>query len=565
VSSTPECDAVIVGTGPGGATAADVLTAAGWSVVMLEKGRNHLLALDPPYGPLGHVSNDEIKFFRRNFLGPDPLVEPRTSRRDEADGDHVFAGEVNNLPSTVGGGGIHADGKLPRFREVDFHARSELGPIDGADLVDWPVQYDELEPYYAEAERLVGVAGAAGANPFAAWRSGPYPMPPGADMFGATISTAAAARLGLHPYPAPTGVNSIPYDGRPACNNCGFCGFYGCPIEAKGDPVATLRNALRTGRCEIRPESYVERVLLDGTGRQARGVRYLDADRTPHELSARVVIIAAGAFETPRLLLRSEVANSSGLVGRHLMFHFQTFVVGSFPFRLHAHRGRSVTHLHDDHMIPDDASRRYARDHGLPYFRAGIVEHGGAGGPIIEALFTPPGRGHTRTMLESPMRDRLWVFTVQGEDLPQVTNRVDLDPRIRDAYGHAAGRVTYDVHAHEVVASRYYAPKLAEVMRDAGAEFAISATSPPLDGDRAAPHAASESRHVMGTCRMGDDARTSVVDRWHHFHDVENMLCTDSSVFPTSTGYGPTLTIVALAIRACRELAGLPMLTSERP
>jgi choline dehydrogenase-like flavoprotein len=102
-------------------------------------------------------------------------------------------------------------------------------------------------------------------------------------------------------------------------------------------------------------------------------------------------------------------------------------------------------------------------------------------------------------------------------------------------------------------------------MLEAGAEFAIAATSPPLEGDRGAPHAASESRHVMGTCRMGEDARTSVVDRWQRFHDVENMLCTDSSVFPTSTGYGPTLTIVALAIRATRELAGLPALRSTRP
>jgi len=561
----PDCDAVVIGTGPAGATAADVLTGAGWSVIMLEKGRNHLLALDPPYDALGHVSNDEIKFFRRYFLGPDPFLEPRTYRRNEADGDHVFAGEVNNLPSTVGGGGFHADGKLPRFRAVDFKARSELGPIEGSDIVDWPVDYDEMEPYYAEAERLVGVAGLAGANPFADWRSGEYPMPPGADMFGAVLTTEAARRLGYNPYPAPTGVNSVPYDGRPACNNCGFCGFFGCPIDAKGDPVAPLRNALRTGRCEIRPESFVERVLLDASGRTARGVRYLDVDGNAHEVSARVVVVAGGAWETPRLLLRSGVANSSGLVGRYLMYHFQTYVVGSFPFRLHGYRGRSVTHLHDDHMIIDAESRTNASDHGLPYFRAGIVEHGGGGHPVIEGMYTQPGLTHTQSMLDSPMRDRLWAFTIQGEDLPQVTNRVDLDPRVVDVHGFPVGRATYDVHPHEVVASRYYAPKLAQIMREAGAETTFSITSPRLEGDHAARHGASISRHIMGTCRMGDDPRSSVVDRWQRFHDVENMVCTDSSVFPTSTGYGPTLTIVALAIRACRELAGLAPLRSERP
>ncbi|MDQ1520565.1 MAG: hypothetical protein QOI55_1638 [Actinomycetota bacterium] len=564
----PDVDAVIVGSGPAGSTAADVLTSAGWSVVVLEKGRNHLLSLDAPYEPIGHVSNDEIKFMRRHFLGPDPFLEPRTFRRHETDGDRLFSGDVNNLPSTVGGGGFHADGKLPRFRAVDFVAKSELGPIDGAEVVDWPFGYDEMEPYYAEAERLVGVAGLAGANPFAEWRSGPYPMPPGADMYGAVLSSEAAQRFGYHPYPAPTGVNSVPYDGRPACNNCGFCAFYGCPIEAKGDPVAPLRRALRTGHCNVRPESFVTDVLLDATGKRARGVRYLDGTGAPHEVSADVVVLAAGAFETPRLLLRCGVGNSSGLVGRNLMFHFQTLVVGSFPFRLHSYRGRSVTHLHDDHMIPDDESRRYAREHDLPYFRAGIVEHGGAAGPILESMHLPPGEWHSRLMCESQMRDRMWVFTVQGEDLPQPANRIDLDPSVKDVYGAPAGRVTYDVHRHEAVASQYYAPKLEAILRDAGAEWTVVAHSPPLPTDAAETGAlgqASASKHIMGTCRMGTDSAASVVDPWQRLWDVDNVICTDSSVFPTSTGYGPTLTLVALAIRACRALADLPPLQSQVP
>ena len=145
-----DCDAVIVGSGPGGSTVADVLTAAGWSVIVLEKGRNHLLSLEPPYEPSGDLSNDEIKFHRRHFLGPDPLLEPRTYRRSEADGERLFAGEVNNLPSTVGGGGFHADAKLPRLREEDFHLFTARGGVDGATVADWPVQYADLEPHYAE-------------------------------------------------------------------------------------------------------------------------------------------------------------------------------------------------------------------------------------------------------------------------------------------------------------------------------------------------------------------------------------------------------------------------------
>ncbi len=557
-----DCDAVIVGSGPAGATAAEVLTAAGWSVIMLEKGRNHLVRLEPPFEPTGEISNDEIKFLRRHFLGPDPLLEPRTFRRREAEGDRIFTGDVNNLPSSVGGGGFHADGKLPRFREVDFRARTELGPVAGADVADWPLGYDELEPYYAEAERAVGVAGDHTANPFAAWRSAPYPMPPGPDMFCAVLTSEAASRLGYHPYRAPTGVNSVEHDGRPACNNCGFCGFFGCPIDAKGDPVSPLRRALRTGRCEIRPESYVSEVLVDGTGRRARGARYLDDEGTAHEVTARFVVLAAGAFETPRLLLRSGLGNAD-VVGRFLMFHFQTLVLGIFPFRLHAHRGRAVTHLMDDPIVGDASATAAAEEAGLPYFRGGIVEHGGAGQPIMEAVHLPPGELHSQLMAESTTRDCMAVFTMQGEDLPQATNRIDLDPHVRDVWGFPAGRVTYDPHRHELACADHWAPRLEDVMRDAGAHTAFWVTSPPRPGSEfEAVNPTPISRHIMGTARMGDDPRTSVFDAWQRLHDVDNVLCTDSSVFPTSTGYGPTLTIVALAIRACRALAGLEPLRS---
>lgn len=558
-----DADAVIVGSGPGGATVAEVLTAAGWSVAVLEKGRNHLIDTEPPYAPRFEFSNDELKFSFRHFLGPDPLAEPRTFRRSPDDGDRLFTGEVNNLPSTVGGGGTHADGKLPRFREVDFRLRSELGPVDGADVRDWPIAYEDLEPYYAAVERAIGVAGDHTANPFAAWRSGPYPMPPGPDMFGATLSVPAAERLGLHPYRAPTGANSVPYDDRPACNDCGFCGYYGCPIHAKGDPIAMLARALATGRCDLRAEAHVTDVLLDRTGRRATGVRYLDADGRPREVRAGHVVLAAGAFETPRLLLLCGVGNSSGLVGRNLMYHFQTFTVGGFAFSLHGHRGRSVTHLHDDFCVPGEDDLAAARDAGLPWIRGGIVEHGAAAHPIQEARNYPTGALHNACMRDSSLRDRLWVFTMQGEDLAQPANRIDLDPSVRDVWGRPAGRVTYAPHRHELVTSRHWSPLLERVMSEAGADWTVSSTSPPVtEAGAAVDHPlgmAPASRHVMGTCRMGTDPATSVVGPEGRFHDVENLLCADSSVFVTSTGYGPTLTLAALAHRTASLLAGAPL------
>jgi len=571
--STPvngtDCDAVIIGSGPGGSTAAHVLTAAGWNVIVLEKGRNHLLQLTAPFAPMGHFSNDEIKFSQRHFLGPDSALEPRTFRRDEADGDRFLTGRVNSLPSTVGGGGVHADGKLPRFREVDFALRSDLGGVDGADVVDWPISYADLEPYYAEAEQLVGVSGEE-TNPFAAWRSGPYPMPPGADMFGALLSSAAAERRGLHPYRAPSGVNSVPYDNRPACNNCGFCAFYGCPIEAKGDPVALLRRALNTGRAQIISEAYASEITTDARGTRATGVRYLDLSAPitdsgappVHEIRAHHVVLAGGAFETPRLLLINELGNSSGLVGQNLMFHFQTLAVGGFPERLWgASRGRSVTHLHDDHIVGDDAQTAAARAADLPWLRGGIVEHGGAAGPILEALSYGANPHHAASMRASALRERLWVFTMQGEDLAQPTNRVDLDPSVRDAWGFPAGRVTYRPHRHETATSDYVGPILEEVLRDAGAEWTVVSTSPPVnDNDRhpAMGHA-PVSYHIMGTTRMGSSPESSVVDPSGRLWDLENVIVADSSVFPTSTGYGPTLSLVALAARAARLAAGVPL------
>ena len=154
--------AIIIGSGPGGATAAEVLTRAGWSVVIMEKGRNHLLDPDDLTRPAGDYSNDEIKFVSRYFLGPDPLVEPRAFRRSADEGEHTHVGEVNSIPTTVGGGGTHADGKVPRFREEDFGLLSAYGPQEDAAVDDWPLDYDELEPYYAEVERAIGVSGQRG-------------------------------------------------------------------------------------------------------------------------------------------------------------------------------------------------------------------------------------------------------------------------------------------------------------------------------------------------------------------------------------------------------------------
>jgi choline dehydrogenase-like flavoprotein len=551
--SDVSADAVIIGSGPGGATVAEVLTRAGWSVVIMEKGRNHLLDPDDMTTPSGDYSNDEIKFITRHFLGPDPLIEPRTFRLSADDGEHTHVGEVNSIPTTVGGGGTHADGKVPRFREEDFRMLSVNGPQEDAHVDDWPLDYDELEPFYAEVEKAIGVSGREGANPFAAWRSGPYPMPPGAPMYGAVLSSAAAERIGLHPYEAPTAANSIAYDGRPACNNCGFCAFFGCPIHAKGDPVALLTKAMATGRCELMAETCVSRILIEGS--RATGVEYIDADGSVHTMDAKLVIVAGGAIETPRLLLLSGLDHPA--LGRHLMVHFQTIVVGHFSqLRLHPYKGRAVTHVHDDAMMQDKASRAAAKEAGLPWFRGGMVEHSGGGLPIMEARYTQWGRPHAQAMRDSNMRERMWAFIMQGEDLAYSTNTVDLSPSIRDARGLPVARITYAPGRHELAASKHHGKILQRVLEEMGAEFVIHTSSPGVSYHELGTTTRPESRHVIGTARMGDDPATSVVDRWGRVHTLDNVVVADSSVFVTASGYGPTLTLVALAARAAHHLAG---------
>ena len=268
-----------------------------------------------------------------------------------------------------------------------------------------------------------------------------------------------------------------------------------------------------------------------------------------------MVIVGGGAIETPRLLLMSGLDHPA--LGRHLMVHFQTIVVGHFAdLGLHPHKGRSVTHVHDDAMVQDDASRAAAAEGGLPWIRGGLVEHAGGGHPTMEARHVPWGRHHAQAMRDSNLGERMWVFVMQGEDLPYATNTVDLSPSIKDARGLPVARITYKPGRHELVASKHHGKILQGVLEEMGSEWTIHTSSPGVSYHGTGATPIPESRHVIGTARMGDDPATSVVDRWGRVHSLDNVVIADSSVFVTSSGYGPTLTLVALAARAAHHLAG---------
>src|SRR2546427_4143682 len=267
-------DVLIVGSGAGGGIAAYVLAKAGARVCVLEKG---------PWLNGANYGDDELRFGDRRFFDQDPLIEPRTFRNRPEDGEHLYVGKVLGISRCVGGGTVHYGAVSFRFRPEDFRARSYWGSLEGADVVDWPFPYEELRPYYTKVERLIGVAGGQTREqphpgqpvPGAEWRTEPFPMPGHPPNYGAKLFEDASKRLGLHPFPTPVAINNLAHDGRAGCSYCGFCSNHGCPIGAKGDlRVTALAKAMRTGRLEIRADSYAYRVELDRAGR-AKGVHYL--------------------------------------------------------------------------------------------------------------------------------------------------------------------------------------------------------------------------------------------------------------------------------------------------
>jgi choline dehydrogenase-like flavoprotein len=536
-------DALIVGTGAGGGTAAHILCKAGLKVLVLEAGPNWFDSLDDPANqPVPRFSNDELKIIQRRQLVPNVNVEPRTFRTAPSDGDRVLVGDVNPLPKTVGGGTVHADLKAPRFQPMDFQLGTMLGAVQGASFADWPVQYDQLEPFYTYIEKTAGVQGIKGADPFEGPRSTDLPMPPGLPMYLATVISKGLQSLGYHPFPYPTMVNSQPYDGRPACCDCGFCTSFGCPSNAKGSSAVTmLRKALLTGRCLVYAETRVVKIVLDGAKKAVTGVQAIGPDGSMQTFTADRYILAANSIEDARLLFLSDpagVGNSSGQVGRNVTFHIENVAVGVFEERLHGHRGRTVTHGFSDFRgTPGSTTAPLG----------GIVEIGAGQHPIEETgQYTQAlsligggfsGARFKSLMRQSPLRDHLAALTMHGEDAPQPTNLVDLDPAVKDLDGLPVARITYKNHPFELNARDVYGPKLVQILGASGAKWAFLA---PID-------TVPTSAHTMGTLRFGPDPKTSVCDPTGKFNDIGNLWACDGSLLPTSSGYNPTLTIMALA------------------
>ena len=537
-SPAEEVDFVIVGSGAAGGVLARELSVAGFRVAVLEQG---------PYLHEDDFQHNELKTIYQNALVNNSSQQPTTFRSSEQEKAKVQPALMYGR--VVGGGTVHFTANYWRFHEIDFIERSKRGAVAGADLVDWPITYADLEPYYTKVEWEIGVSGQAGASPFDPPRSKPYPLPPLPIKSTGAIFERAALKFGWHPFPAPIAILSRNYRNRAGCVHCGYCEYFGCEMGAKSSTLATMiPEAERTGRCEIRPESYVHEIRTNEAGR-VTGVAYFDKQKRENFQKARAVIVCANGAETPRLLLLSKsarfpdgLANSSGLVGRHLMFNAGAMANAIYEHPLNEYKSQVVTRVvHDFYEI--DPKHGFCGGGGMD-MRFDLMPIGFAlnglppDAPLWGAEF--------KKQIQNNFTRTAYVFC-HATSLPVPANSISLDSEVQDAWGLPAARVTYKDHPDDL--------KTAQFLLDRAMEM-LDAT--PALRKWAAPVTEQQfGVHLLGTCRMGNDQKTSVINSDHRAHDVPNLFLCDGSSFVTSGRGQPTMTIQALAFRAADRIVRL--------
>jgi choline dehydrogenase-like flavoprotein len=532
--------AVIVGSGAGGGVVAKELSSAGLRVVVLERGKWYSAA---------DCRKDDLHNQRTTVLGngfgseedgnPRVLVDER--------GQHVLdpsdPGYSNNA-ACVGGGTFSYGAMAWRFMEKDFRMRTTYGAVEGSTLDDWPITYDDLEPYYEKAEWEMGVSGDDTNNIFKGPRKKPLPMPPLAPNKEYQVLQPAAKRLGLHPFDIPMLRNTVPYNGRRSCMRCRWCVGFACELDARtGTHNTVIPTALATGNCELRTGCMTREILLDERGR-ARGVAYFDAEGRLQEQTADLVIVCGGAIESARLLLNTRhwlfpngLGNRYDWVGRNLQSHTYTGAIGLFDFETYDDLGpgAAIAICDYNHGNPGLAgggmlANEFIR---LPYQFMGLV-------PPWVARWGPEHKEFVRTAYKR-------TISVMGpvQEMPLFDSRVQVDPKIKDRWGIPVARLSGGKHLHTIEIARFMMGKAENWLKEAGATNIWR---------RLPGKGLSGGQHQAGTCRMGNDPKTSVVDRDCRIHDVDNAYVIDASNHVTNGGFNPALTILANAYRASAHL-----------
>jgi choline dehydrogenase-like flavoprotein len=537
-SGTLDYDVIVVGAGAGGGVAAGVLAEAGKSVLLLERGVERSYA---DSGHRNHLRNHRLSLYGHN-TGPELSGNPRVFV-DRNGAEHVVAphdGRYQNLAAAVGSGTLVYGAQAWRFHRDDFRMASVYGVPEGSSLVDWPISYDELAPWYERAEWEIGVSGQGSAHSHEGPRAKDYPMPPLPDSVARPLLLRGAEALGIGTTRPPLAINSVARDGREACVACGSCVGFPCPSDAKNGTQNTMvKRALATGRCTLVTGAMVLRVEMDGAGK-VTGVRFADADGAEHSVRAKAVVLAGGAIETARLLLNSHstrepdgLGNNRDLVGRNLQGHVYPVAYGLFDEEVHGSRGPGV------------GIATTAWNHG----NAGIVGGGMLADDFVQppVIFwknvLPPEQKRWGLAAKDFMRERYHhVLRIAGpvHEIPNPTARVSVAAGVRDRWGLPVARLSGAVHAETVRTSRYMYERAHDWLRASGASRTWGvAPNPGLTG----------GQHQAGTCRMGTDPANSVTDTAGRVWGHENLYIADGSVHPTNGGFNPVLTIMAMAFR----------------
>lgn len=537
-ASPQKADVVIIGAGgagASGATAAKVLCEAGVKVVALEKGQ---------WRRRETFGGDELANINRYNLWPDPILNPRTWRETAASPTRVEA--FCPVPQMVGGGTVHWQGWLPRFTPNDFRMRTVAGDLKGASLADWPITYEELEPYYLKVEWAFGVSGQAGANRFEGPRSGNYPCPPMPISRYAAKFMQGCEALGWNAFPTPQAALSRPFDGRKATVVSAFAQQHGDPTGTRSSALNVfVPQALATGNYDLRPESYVRELVLDREG-LIKAAIYQNARGEEIKQEADLFILACGAVETARLMLLSKssrfpngLANGSDLVGRNVTFHEYSAAVGSYDDPVYAWAGGGY--------VSASSFQHYEHDPSRGFVSGGHIAVAGVGIPL-PINWCLPGRptwGAEAKKIDREEFNHSLAVAMVLHDMPQHDNRIELDDQVVDAWGLPVVRVTLRPHKNDFDQGRYLIDRGAEILEASGARSITKVYAERVTGN---------CSHQHGTARMGNEPDTSVLDRSCRAHEVENLYVVDGSPFPTATGANPTLTIMANAWRVAEKI-----------
>jgi choline dehydrogenase-like flavoprotein len=527
-------DVVVIGSGAGGGVVAKELAEAGMSVVVFERGKSYSTA---------DFNHDELnsQYSLPPAYGPSVYPNPRTFRyTDRETAQVVYPGVSEGYGKTaaaVGGGTVAYGAAAWRFKKEDFRMKSTYGSIAGTSVEDWPIGYDDLEPYYEKAEYELGVSGLAGADPFAEPRKKPYPVAPLPINPQGEIIRDVGQRIGWHPFPPPFAILTQPYMGRNPCVQCVWCLAHDCEVKAKsGTQVTVLPRAIQTGKCELRATCFVTRILTDAKGRPNR-VEYFDGRHQGHEQYADLIVVSCSATESARLLLNSAskihpkgLGNSSGQVGRNLNDHTGADTFGIFDREIPHDKGPGPSIAFNDWNHP--------RSREIP--GGGYIYNYYCTLPIEFAGTRPPGEPLWGTAHKEFQRRYFRRYLHLGSNcqgLPQEANCVDLDPKVRDAWGMPVARITHSWMHVDYEIANYVMDKGEHLLKEAGA----------IKTWRGGNGKGGVGDHQNGTCRMGDDPKTSVVSRYCQSHDVDNLFVADGSVLVTDAGFNPSLTIQAVA------------------